>query len=101
MLFRNSFHSARSGDLMLAYAPEYVEAYGERGISYGSLYSYETRVPVILFGRAFRPQVVEQASRLVDVAPTVAYLTSSPAPGAAVGRVLYEAFAPDPPPSPK
>jgi hypothetical protein len=96
-LFRNSFHATRSGDLMLAYAPEYVEAYGERGISYGSLYNYETRVPLIFFGRAFRSHAAESPCRLVDVAPTVAHLMGSPPPAAAVGRVLYDSFAPDQP----
>jgi arylsulfatase A-like enzyme len=82
---------------MLAYEPEYVEAYGERGVSYGSLYNYETRVPAMFFGRAFRPRGTDTGCKLVDIAPTVAHLIGSPVPAASVGRVLYDAFAPDQP----
>jgi hypothetical protein len=96
--FRNSFHATRSGDVMLAYAPEYVEAYGERGISYGSLYTYETRVPLTMFGKGFRARAFDSACRLVDVAPTVAYLVGSAPPAAAVGKILYESFSTEPPP---
>ena len=39
---------------MLSYPPEYVEDYGQgRGISYGSLYNYDVRVPLCFYGPQF------------------------------------------------
>jgi hypothetical protein len=92
--FGNSFHIRRSGDLMISYRPEYVEDFGQgRGISYGSLYNYDTRVPLCLYGPSFRTGVFEQPVELVDVAPTLARVMGVGAPSSSMGRVLSEAFA--------
>ena len=91
--FRNSFHFKRSGDVMISYKPEYVEYYGEgRGISYGSLYNYDTRVPLYFYGPQFRPGAIETAVQSIDVAPTLARLTGVAEPSSSTGRVLAEAF---------
>jgi hypothetical protein len=92
---RNSFHPTRSGDVMLSYQAEYVEDFGKgRGISYGSLYSYDVRVPLFFYGPQFRSAVFETPVESVDLAPTLARLMGVPAPSSSVGRVLGEAFTP-------
>jgi arylsulfatase A-like enzyme len=92
--FRNSFHARRSGDVMLAYRPEYVEDFGAgRGISYGSLYNYDARVPLVFCGPQFRAGVFESPVEAVDVAPTLARAMGIAEPSSAVGRVLGEALA--------
>lgn len=92
--FRNSFHVTRSGDLMLSYQPGYVEEYGAgRGISYGSLYNYDARVPLFLYGPQFRPGVFEETIETIDIAPTLARLAGVALPSSSTGRVLAEVFA--------
>jgi hypothetical protein len=92
--FRNSFHAVRSGDVMLAYGPEYVEDYADgRGVSYGSLYNYDSRVPMILYGTPFIGDVFETPIEPVDLAPTLARVTGTAWPSSASGRVLSEALA--------
>jgi hypothetical protein len=91
--FRNSFHPRRSGDVMLSYLPEYIEDFGERGISYGSLYNYDVRVPLCFYGPQFLAEVFESPVQSVDVAPTLARLMGVTQPSSAAGRVLGEAFA--------
>ena len=91
--FQNSFHSRRSGDVMFSYRPEYVEDFGAgRGVSYGSLYNYDLRVPLFLLGPKFRAGVYENAVEAVDVAPTVARVMGIAAPSSSTGRVLSEAL---------
>jgi len=91
--FRNSFHAVRSGDVMLAYEPEHVEDYGAgRGISYGSLYNYDSRVPLILYGAPFENAVFETAVESVDLAPTLARVAGLEWPSSSTGRVLGEAL---------
>jgi hypothetical protein len=92
--FRNSFHAKRSGDAMLSYRPEYIEDFGEsRGVSYGSLYNYDVRVPLFLYGPTFfRAGVYESPVESVDVAPTLARAMGVAAPSSSVGRVLGEAL---------
>ena len=92
--FRNSFHHARSGDVMLSYLPEYVEDFGQgRGISYGSLYNYDARVPLCFYGPQFTAGVFESTVQSVDVAPTLARVMGVAQPSTSQGRVLGEAFA--------
>jgi hypothetical protein len=91
--FRNSFHPKRSGDVMLSYRPEYIEDFGPgRGVSYGSLYNYDVRVPLFLYGPPFRQGVYESPVESVDVAPTLARAMDVAAPSSSVGRVLGEAM---------
>jgi arylsulfatase A-like enzyme len=91
--FRNSFHPLRSGDLMLSYQPEYVEEFGTgRGVSYGSIYDYDIKVPLCFFGPQFRAGVFESPVESVDLVPTLARAIGVPPPSSSVGRVLGEAF---------
>jgi len=92
--FRNSFCPGRSGDVMLSYRPEYVEEYGQnRGISYGSLYNYDVRVPLCFYGPQFRQGSFEAPVESVDVVPTLARAMGIADPSSSTGRVLGEAFA--------
>jgi hypothetical protein len=91
--FRNSFHSQRSGELMLSYRPGYVEEFGAgRGVSYGSLYNYDASVPLLLLGPQFAKRTFDQGVESVDIAPTLAHAMGIPAPSASTGRVLAPAF---------
>ena len=92
--FQNSFHPKRCGDVMLSYRPEYVEDFGAgRGVSYGSLYNYDTHVPLFLVGPQFRAGVFDAPVETVDLAPTLARLLGFAQPSSSVGRVLSEALA--------
>lgn len=92
--FRNSFHPTRSGDVMLSYRPEYVESFGQgRGVSYGSLYNYDARVPLCLYGPQFRAGQFEQTVEAVDFAPTLARAMGVAPPSSSTGSVLSEALA--------
>ena len=78
---------------MLSYLPEYVEDFGQgRGISYGSLYNYDVRVPLCFYGPQFAPGVFESPVQSVDVAPTLARAMGVAPPSSSDGRVLGEAF---------
>jgi hypothetical protein len=92
--FENSFCELRSGDVMLSYGPETVEESGAlRGISYGSFYTYDTRVPLFLYGTQFGAQVIERSIEAVDLAPTVARAAGLGVPSSSTGAVLGDAFA--------
>ena len=79
---------------MLSYEPESVEDFGAgRGVSYGSLYNYDTRVPLFLYGPQFGRKLIERSIESVDLAPTVARAAGIAAPSSATGEVLVEAYA--------
>ena len=71
------------------------ELYAEpivRGTSHGSPWSYDTHVPLALYGVPFRPGVYRQTVEPVDLAPTLASLLGIAPPSHSVGRVLTEAL---------
>jgi predicted AlkP superfamily pyrophosphatase or phosphodiesterase len=90
---RNSFHPRRSGDAMVAYAPNVGEDFANgRGVSYGSIYNYDARVPLILYGPQFKAAEIEDSVELTDVAPTLCAALGAGLPSTSSGRVLGEAF---------
>ena len=92
--FENSFHDVRSGDVMLSYEMGAVEEFSVgRGVSYGSLYNYDTTVPLILYGAQFGKKLIERTIELIDVAPTIARAAGISLPSSATGRTLEDAFA--------
>jgi predicted AlkP superfamily pyrophosphatase or phosphodiesterase len=90
---QNSFYTRRSGDAIIAYAPNAAEDFSTgRGVSYGSIYNYDTRVPLIFFGPQFRPAEIEDAVELTSIAPTLCRALGAALPSSSSGRVLGDAF---------
>jgi predicted AlkP superfamily pyrophosphatase or phosphodiesterase len=83
----------RSGDLLLVYQPYFWERYGDaRGLTTGSYYAYDARVPLVLYGPAFRHRAFAQPVEAVDLAPTLAAALKIAPPSSTTGRVLVEAL---------
>lgn len=92
-LMARSLYPERSGDLLIAYQPYYSELYGDgRGVSPGSFYSYDTHVPLLLYGAPFRAQTFDRAVSPTDLAPTLAAALEAPPPSSSTGRPLVEAL---------
>jgi len=80
--------------MILSYAPFYVEHYGDgSGTSSGSGHSYDTDVPLLLFGFWFRTVDNDEIVDAASLAPTLAWLLGTAMPSGASQRVLTEAVA--------
>jgi predicted AlkP superfamily pyrophosphatase or phosphodiesterase len=91
---RRSFYASRSGDVLLVYRPGLVEASaGDRGVTYGSPYGYDTQVPLFLKGPSFRAARFDHTVEMTALAPTLCAVNGATLPSSATGRVLAEAFA--------
>lgn len=91
-----SYYAGRSGDLVLAYKPYFTERYGDgRGVAPGSANRYDTDVPLLLYGRWFKPGVHEQAVSATSLAPTLAAVMNIPQPSGATGTVLVDILQPE------
>ncbi len=64
------------------------------GTDHASPYTYDTHVPLAVYGVPFQPGTYRGHSEPVDLAVTLASLLGINAPTHAVGRVLTEALAP-------
>ena len=92
--YRRSYFPGRSPDLYLVQEP-FSLWNGDRGqTSHGTPYSYDTHVPLILFGPAFRAGVYQQDVFTIDLAPTLAAALRINPPALATGKVLAEALEP-------
>ncbi len=96
-LYARSYFPGRAGNLALRYAPFFVEAFPGGGTDHGSPYSYDRRVPLILWGSPFRAEVFHTEASPADLAPTLAAVLQINPPAAATGRVLREALLPSAP----
>lgn len=67
-----SYFAGRSGDMTVLVKEHWIMS--ATGTSHGTLYDYDRRVPVILFGAGIRPGVREEAATPSDLAVTVASL---------------------------
>lgn len=86
-LLRHSYVPDRSPHLILQLKPNYV-SYQGMGTSHGSVYGYDTRVPIIFAGAGIRPATIEGPALTVDVAPTLADLIGVVPPPSVDGRSL-------------
>jgi len=84
MKIQNSYHPARSGDVFLVLEPGVIEI-PERS---GSIYSYDTHIPMMWWGNGFPAGVIHQGVNLRDVAPTISYLLDLPYPEASFGSPI-------------
>ena len=86
-----SFSSQRSGDLEIIFEPFWMRA--PNGTTHGSPYSYDTNVPLALYGKPWiRPGKLAREASVADLAPTLSYLLEIRPPSASEGRVLEEAL---------
>jgi hypothetical protein len=86
-----NFHESRSGDIYIAQNPYwFLYEKGPVVAMHGSLWKYDTHVPVFFAGPNIPTQRIHRLVHPVDVAPTIAaYLGMTP-PGSAQGHPLKE-----------
>ena len=84
-----SYFEGRSGDLVLLPRAYWITSTSTT--THGTGHRYDTRVPVVLFGHGIRPGQYLQPASPIDIAPTLAFLTSVTLSDP-MGRVLIEAL---------
>ena len=78
-----------SGDLYLVQQPGWL--FGGNVVTHGSPYTYDTNVPLMLYGKRWiKPGKYGQAAAVADLAPTLSYLLEIRPPSGSEGRVLEE-----------
>jgi predicted AlkP superfamily pyrophosphatase or phosphodiesterase len=86
----HGFYPRRSGDVIVVYEAFKYLGDGSAIATHGSPYSYDTHVPLILMGGAFKPGRYAEAATPADIAPTLAHVLGAETPSNSVGRVLRE-----------
>lgn len=89
---RNAFHPDRSGDVLMVMKPYHVLESEKAGTSHGTPWSYDSEVPLFLYGKGIRPGVYTTPARPIDVAPTVCAVNEMASPTMSEGHPLSEAL---------
>lgn len=89
---QNGFYPRRSGDVVLNLMPGWIEKEERMRSASGSMYGYDTRVPLTVYRPGIVPRSVDRSVEMCGVAPTVARLLGIPAPAAAEAEAFDEAI---------
>jgi predicted AlkP superfamily pyrophosphatase or phosphodiesterase len=88
----NSFYSQRSGDVFLILDPYALPVAGETESTHGAPWAYDTQVPLVLLGNAFKPGIYAAPCGPIDLAPTLAVALGLTQPSGAQGKPLTAAL---------
>lgn len=93
---RNGFNWQRGADVFVVLDPYWM--FSPRGTTHGTVFDYDTHVPVIFMGPGIKAGHFDETIAPNDIAPTLATLLGVETPSGSSGRVLAEALteaAPD------
>lgn len=89
-LMQNSFYPRRSGDVILNLMPGWIEQRDRSCSASGSMYGYDTGVPLVFYGTGAGPMRIRRRVDMTAVTPTLARLAGITEPAAAEGEALTE-----------
>ena len=84
----NSFNLHRGGDVFIVLDPYALPVSGSQGTTHGTPWSYDSQVPLILWGSTFRPGIYFNACQPIDLAATLAAVLGLTQPSGALTAEL-------------
>ncbi len=85
---QNGFYPRRSGDVIINLMPEWIEEREDLRSASGSMYRYDTHVPLVIFGGGIAPARITDKTDMTSVAATEARLLGITPPSASEGGAL-------------
>ena len=90
---QNGFYPRRSGDVIINLIPGLIELRDRTRSTSGSMYGYDTKVPLIFYGHNIPSRKIERAIDMTSIAPTIARILDINEPIASEGVVLEDVIA--------
>ena len=84
---KNGLNPRRSGDIMIVMNPSWFSGY-KTGTTHGSLYRYDTHVPLLFYGWKVKNGETSMRTNISDIAPTLADFLNILEPNGSVGNVI-------------
>ncbi|MCW3465285.1 alkaline phosphatase PafA [Chitinophaga nivalis] len=88
-MYVNGWHAKRSGDMMMVPAPG-VKNGSIMGTTHGTMYPYDTHIPLVWFGWQITPGSSYRPVSITDIAPTLSALLHIQMPSGTTGQVITE-----------
>ena len=93
---QNSFYPRRSGDVIINLMPGWIEEHDHKRSSSGSMYGYDTRVPLIFYGAGILPRQIRPPRRYdggrPDALPSARYRGSGGFGGNGTRRSYFKQY---------
>ena len=84
---KNGLNPRRSGDIMVILNPSWFEG-RIQGTTHGSLYRYDTHVPLLFYGWKVKTGETTSRTNISDIAPTIADFLNILEPNGSIGNVI-------------
>ncbi len=88
-MLRNVYQPNRSGDVYIVFNAGWFEG-RTRGTTHGTMYAYDTHVPLLFYGWGIKPGQTVRRTAIADIAPTVAALLGILEPSGTIGAPIEE-----------
>lgn len=85
---QNGYYPRRSGDVVVNLMPDWIEERDNVRSTSGSMYRYDTHIPLIIYGGGIAADMIEAPVDMTSLAPTQARILGIDAPSAAEGTAL-------------
>lgn len=83
----NGIYAKRCGDIQVIFNPAWLDGY-PKGTTHGTVYPYDTHIPLLWFGRGIRHGKSHASVNITDIAPTLAALLRIQEPNGSIGKVI-------------
>ena len=88
---QNGYNQKLSGDVLFTLKSGVI-AYGPKGTTHGSGYTYDTHVPLLFYGNGIQIGKTFERTNVTDIAPTISALLGIAFPSGATGAVIEKAI---------
>lgn len=90
-LIQNGYHNKESADVVVVLDPGW-QGGGQTGTTHGSGWTYDTHVPILMYGWGIKPGNSVRYTTITDIAPTLSMLLNIRLPNGATGQPIKEVF---------
>ena len=92
----NGYHAERSGDVVLVTKPYTLSVTVKSGTTHGSPFGYDSHIPVLFFGSAFKHGRYADEFYITDIAPTLCAALRINEPPGTTGKPCVKVLADNP-----
>lgn len=89
-MFQKGFNQKLAGDVQLIYKPGYFFGSNATGTTHGSMYPYDSHIPLLWMGWGVNQGLSNRKVYMSDIAATIAAILKIQMPNGNVGSVIHE-----------
>ena len=94
MMLGETTHPRRCGDVIFVLESGWIDDhYRKGGTSHGTMYTYDTHIPLLFYGKDINKGSTITRHNIIDIAPTLSFMLDIKLPNSTIGSPLQEILA--------